>query len=318
MKAKLRKVEFEKKLQPPTASILRFEGVDGFDVYNCSQPFYHHDKLYMFGRVERRSEWMRSWARLFEKVGVDTWRLVPDSMVYQLEDPYISLIDSKLVLGGTHVQVKQEDQLSAYYGYFYYGEDLADLKYFCTGPKNMKDIRLVQLLDRRIGVFSRPRDKKLIEQYGSEALIGFTIINELSELTAETIENATIIPGLFHNLEWGGVNQAYLLDTGKIGVIGHLSFNEEDQSVYTVVSFVFDPDTLAVSNYQMIATRKSFPAGPEKRGHLKDCCFPSGILPLNDDHCQLYSGIGDTQEGVVTIPYPFKGYGKLLDQPILS
>ena len=313
MKASQRKEIFEKMYQAKESNTLTFEGVDGFDVYNCSQPFVYKDKWYLFGRVERRSEWMRSWVQLFEEVSQNCWKKVENSMIYQLEDPYITKINDYYVMGGTHVQVSKEDELKAYFGYFYYGKELDDLKYFTTGPENMKDIRLVQLLDDRIGVFSRPRSKELIEQYGSESLVGFTIINSLDELTAEVISNAQIIPGLFSELEWGGVNQAYLLESGHIGVIGHLSYQSGQQSIYTVTSFVLDYENLEINDYKIIATRKSFPKGPAKREHLLDCCFPSGIIPIeNSNNYMLYSGIGDTQEGITEISYPFEGYGAIV------
>lgn len=316
MNAKERKQEFERHSIKEAGFILSFEGVDGFDVYNCSQPFFHQNKWYLFGRVERRTEWMRSWVQLFEKNGENSWKLVPNSMIYQLEDPYIAMISNQIVMGGTHVQVKQEDELSAYFGYFYYGKALDNLKYFTTGPKNMKDIRIVQLADGRIGVFSRPRDKTLIKKYGCESMIGFTIIDKLTDLTAENIANAQVIPNLFGDMEWGGVNHAYLLDSGKIGIIGHLSYEENGQSIYTVMSFVFEPTTLEVFDYKIIATRNSFPSGPPKREHLLDCCFPSGIICVDDTYCDLYSGLGDTQEGVTKIPYPFKGFGKIIENTL--
>jgi hypothetical protein len=37
--------------------------------------------------VERRADWARSWTRLFANSGRDEWTLVPDSMIYPLEDP---------------------------------------------------------------------------------------------------------------------------------------------------------------------------------------------------------------------------------------
>lgn len=318
MKAEKRKREFEASiLDNLKGEILTFSGVEGFDVYNCSQPFKVDNDWYMFGRVERRQEWMRSWVRLFTKVQKNHWKLVNNSMVYQLEDPYIAKIADDFVLGGTHVQVKQEDVLDTYYGYFYYGKQLDNLKYFATGPRNMKDIRIVPLADGRIGVFSRPRDKKLIDTHGSEALIGFTIINNLQELTAEKINQAQILPNLFADLEWGGVNQAFLLDTGKIGVIGHLSFKQEDQSVYTIMSFVLDPLTLKIYDYQIIGTRNCYSKAPAKREFLQDCCFPSGMIYHNDNFCELYSGLGDTCEGVLSISYPFKGHGRLVEKQYL-
>ena len=139
---------------------LSFYGVDGLDVYNPSIPFEWKGTRYLFGRVERRAEWARSWVRLFVESGRDQWTLVPDSMIYQLEDPYVSLIGDQLVMGGTHVRYKQS-AIDTYYGYFYKGEQIDDLYYFTTGPDRMKDIRLVELLDGRIGVFSRPRSEEV-------------------------------------------------------------------------------------------------------------------------------------------------------------
>jgi len=56
---------------------LRFHGVAGYDVYNTSIPFEWHGTRYLFGRVERRAEWARSWVRLFENTGQDDWTLAP-------------------------------------------------------------------------------------------------------------------------------------------------------------------------------------------------------------------------------------------------
>lgn len=309
--AKEMKDAFERKWQPSETTKLTFDNIEGFDVYNCSQPFLWHNKQYIYGRVEKREEWMRSWVRLFEHVSNDHYKLVDHSMIYQLEDPYIAMVDDQLVLGGTHVRVDQEDHLAAYYGYFYKGTDLEDLKFFTSGPENMKDIRICQLLDGRIAVFSRPRNTELIKSHGSESLIGFTIIESLDDLSPEVIETAQPLDDLFGPNEWGGVNQANLLDSGLIGIIGHLSFKDKGKSVYMVISFVLNPGTREVFDHKVIATRKSFEDGPAKKDYLTDCCFPSGIVCDEKGNCDLYSGIGDVEEGKVRIPYPFEGYGAI-------
>ena len=95
------------------------------------------------------------------------------------------------------------------WNYFYRGTKVDDLCYFTTGPDYMKDIRLVELGDGRIGVFSRPRNEEILKKHGSESMIGFSIINSLDELTADIIENAPLIDSLFEDGEWGGCNQAY-------------------------------------------------------------------------------------------------------------
>ena len=40
---------------------------------------------------------------------------------------------------------------------------------------------------------------------------------------------------------------------------------------------------------------------------LTDCAFTSGIVLREDGRADLYSGIGDTYEGRVTIDNPFEG-----------
>ena len=84
---------FETQCRIYESSTLQFVGVDGCDVYNTTIPFWYEGKQYLFGRVERRNEWARSWVRLFVNTDKDVWSLVADAPWYQLEDPYITIID---------------------------------------------------------------------------------------------------------------------------------------------------------------------------------------------------------------------------------
>lgn len=289
---------------------LTFHGVEGFDVYNCSIPFSWDGKEYIYGRVERRTEWARSWVRLFENTGRDDYTLVPDHMIYQLEDPYISIVHGELTMGGTHVR-KKAGKIDTYYGYFYRGTDINDLHYFTTGPDYMKDIRVVELADGKIGVFSRPRNEEIEKKYGSASIIGFAVIDTLDELTDEVITGAKPIDGIFDKGEWGGCNQPILLENGNIGVIGHQSYeqpvkNSEALAVYVNTAFEFNPRTFAVTHNKVIGTRSCYPQGPAKMPKLADCTFTSGIVMRKDGKADLYGGMGDTQEGRITIDYPFR------------
>ena len=96
------KAQFERTGPAYERATLAFHGVDGYDVYNCAMPFVWEGQSCLFGRVERRAEWARSWVRLFANTGKDDWTVVPGSMIYQLEDPYVCRIGGQLVLGGTH------------------------------------------------------------------------------------------------------------------------------------------------------------------------------------------------------------------------
>jgi hypothetical protein len=312
------RARFERTKTVYERATLTFHGTEGYDVYNPSIPFTWRSKSYLFGRVERRAEWARSWVRLFENTGKDDWTVVPGSMIYQLEDPYVCRIGDTLVLGGTHVRYKS-GAIDTYYGYFYKGTDINDLYYFTTGPDHMKDIRLVELADGRIGVFSRPRNADILRRFGSESQIGFVVVDRLEDLTNDVIENAPYIPGMFAEGEWGGCNQAYLLDSGLIGVIGHKCYNEQGANglklqVYLNVAFVFDPTKHRIVDIKIIGTRPCYPDGPAKIPELVDCAFTSGIVMRPDGKADLYSGIGDTNAGRIVIDYPFAGHGRIVSR----
>lgn len=309
MNAKKMRNDFDKSKYIYDGSLLTFRGVRDNDVYNCSIPFIWNGHRYIYGRVEKRDEWASSTAWLFEETGKDEYTVVPGSMVYPLEDPFIAFIHGEIILGGTHVR-KSCGKLEEYHGYFYRGTDPSWLTHFTCGPANMKDIRLVELADGKIGVFSRQRGEEVIKKYGSAAVIGFAVIEKIDELNADIIDNAPVISGLFEPGEWGGCNQCYLLKDGRIGVIGHRSYTEKDNSgieqmVYINISFIFDPQTHSASDIKVIGDKKSYPTTACKVPNLADCAFTSGIIIRDDGKVDLYSGLGDIAEGKITIDSPF-------------
>ena len=114
-----------------------------------------------------------------------------------------------------------------------------------------------------------------------------------------------------------------MLDTGMVGVIGHKSYAEKGadgvrKSVYLNVAFVFDPAKHEVVELKIIGTRPCYPDGPAKRPELVDCAFTSGIVMRPDGKADLYSGIGDAEEGRITIDYPFAGYGSIVSRQSLA
>jgi hypothetical protein len=304
---------FESSADVRERAVLHFHGLPpGTDVYNCSIPFELGTRRYLFGRVERRDEWATSLVRLFEETAPDTFALVPDGPNLPLEDPYVQRIGGEFVLGGTHVR-KVRGEVDSYFGYFFRGPDPLRLRYFTTGPDKMKDIRLVGRPGGRVGVFSRPRGPEVLEKFGTEAVVGYTEIDSLDELGPDVIEAAEPVAGLFTHGEWGGVNQAYALADGRIGVAGHVAFNEGDPvsngqipQHYANIAFVFDPAARTVSGLRLIGTRACYdPSGEAKCPHLADVAFTSGFVPRPDGLVDLYSGIGDCLEGRIAVPAPF-------------
>lgn len=77
-----------------------------------------------------------------------------------------------------------------------------------------------------------------------------------------------------------------------------------EQAVYLNVAFLLTPKPTATEP-QVIATRRSYPDAAAKLPNPKDCAFTSGIVLREDGKADLYSGVGDTHEGRVTIDNPF-------------
>ena len=292
---------------------LSFKGVEtGYDVYNCSIPFSWGGTEYIFGRVEPHEKWASSVTMLFRRTGKDEWTRVPEFGILELEDPYVAWIRGELVVGGTRV-MKVSGKVASYRGAFYRDNKKGPmhLEYFTTGPERMKDIRLVELKDGRIGVFSRPRGEDVRKKYGSESVIGFTTVGDLGELTPEVVENAPVIDGVFGKDEWGGCNQAYLMGDGTVLVAGHLCFsgtkasNGVNRGVYCNAAFTFDPATHKATRIRIVATRMMYPAQGAKVPHLDDCVFTSGFVFNDDGTCDIYTGLCDSAEGRVRVSADF-------------
>ena len=190
--------------------------------------------------------------------------------------------------------VKKDWEKGVYWTEFYVGDDIHTLEYLARGPENMKDIRLVQLPDGRIGVFTRPQG-----EVGGLGKIGFTIVEELSRLNADVIGQAGLIEDQFGEKRWGGVNQALLLANGRIGVLGHVAeFEVDGTKRYSAMTFVFDPDLRKSTPMQVIAVREDFPMTAAKRPDLKHVVLPAGIVLNGDQTAQLFVGLSDIGVGV--------------------
>ena len=290
--------------------VLRFEINEGRDVYNCSVPFEYNGKTYIWGRVEKREEWATSVTMLFEQNQDGVFVRAAGAEVYPLEDPFFVQIKGEYILGGTHV-VKDKAQIKTYYVYFYRGNSPFSLKYFTTGPDYMKDVRLVELSNGRIGVFSRPRNDEIFKKYGTVSQIGYTEIDSLDELDAEVIDRAAYIPGCFAENEWGGVNQAIALRGSYIGLIGHQGYtlwkDKKEYPIYVKTAYVYDSACNRLVTKNVIGVLSDYPPVETKTPVHIYCAFTSGIVGSGET-VRLYSGLGDSHEGWIEIPDPFRDY----------
>ena len=292
--------------QDPKSDILNFRGVDGHDVYNISQPFDIGGKTVIAGRVEKREEWAKSNVVFFEK-GKDSWEYVENSPVLPLEDAFATNFGDEVVMGGVEVYTINNEYDSKDIGYrtvFYRGRNLNNLERFAHGPEKMKDIRLVPLKDGGIGVLTRPQGGNF-----GKGMIGSVQIQSLDELNKEKIMEAEIMEGLFKEDEWGGANELHILKDGRIGVLGHIAYQDESHyKHYYAMTFIYNPKTHEATPIRILATREDFPKGEYKMPELKDVVFPGGLVRHNNGYATLYAGLSDAQAGIVTLPDPFKNF----------
>ena len=294
---------FKKEKELTYGEKMKFSGVDGYDVYNISAPFNTSDKRYIAGRIEKTEAIANSQIMFFEEID-GVWCLNIDEPAFKLEDGFVSKINNEIIFGGVEVYPspkKENPDNIDYRTVFYRGKDISSLKRFTNGPEKMKDIRLISLPNGKIGVFTRPQG-----EIGGRGKIGYIELENLDELTPENILKAKIIENQFGIEEWGGANELHLLPNNKIGVIGHIAYEDENGKHYHVISFSYDPKTNIASPIKIIATRENFPDGKSKSPELKDVLFPGGLIKHNDGTATLYVGLSDTEAGNKIITDPFE------------
>ncbi|CAM4471985.1 DUF1861 family protein [Paenibacillus phoenicis] len=285
--------------KPGEAVKLKFEGVGERDVYNISAPFEDEGDLVIAGRVERRdSEESEIW---FFVRHDEHWVPREGAPVFALQDPFFTRIGGELVFGG--VQTFPHPELEGALSWrtvFYKGPSLNRLELFFQGPDQMKDLRLVELSDGAIGVFTRPQGEK-----GGRGKIGFAKVDRLEDLSLEVVQEAPLLEQ-FLDEEWGGCNEIHLLANGKLGVLGHIArFDEQGDRHYYPMAFGYDPATGQYTDLEIIAERSDFLPGPSKRPDLADVVFSGGLVRQGGGKATLYAGISDAEAQSLVIDDPF-------------
>ena len=242
------------------------------------------------------------------------WNLAENTEKLPLQDPFVTFVDGKLVLGGVSVEFPTVPGGDTHWHTDFYIGTPFKLEKFLSGPAQMKDIRLAQLPNGKIAVCSRPQGSSM-EKYGCIAKVGFTVVNSLSGLTAETIENAPYLEKLFEDDEWGGVNQLIVLKNGKLGAVGHKACRTYDENGkqllhYYGMAFAIDPETREITQNKLIVTRDCFPESAKKRADLSDVTFTSGVKRLSGGLAEVYTGLSDAAIGYAVIRDPFEAYEK--------
>lgn len=287
---------------------LDFIGVDGFDVYNITAPFLSVEREYIAGRVEPRENELDSRVMFFIRKD-DTWMLDENAPVFNLQDPFVCIINDKLIVGGVEILI--EHDMIYYSTVFFRGKDIYHLKRFAQGPRGMKDIRLVLLSHGDIGLFTRPQG--VIGGRGRIGFMSITSFESLSQLKHENYFAAPLLTGDFNDEEWLGANAAYILKNGTIGVLGHIACYTEDAQKkfhknYYPITFMFDMQTNTPSGMKIIAARDDFPSGQSKIETLRNVLFAGGLVRHDDGTATMYVGAGDAESYEIRMIDPFLEY----------
>ena len=282
---------------------LEFKGMDGYDVYNICNEFPFGGKAYIAGRVEKRDTEI-SEAVVFEKIA-DGVYAPTSTRLDMMQDPCQTVIDGELVIGGTKIYANADGRIDNWNTVFYKGKTLDGLKRFADAPFKMKDVRLLQT-GGAIHVFTRPQGGA-----AKAGRIGYVSVDSSALLTTATMESAKLLEGQFDEYTWGGVNQAFALKNGKIGLLGHIAvMSEGDVRHYYGMTFCFDPETKECGKVGIICERSDFAEGAYKRKDLIDVVFVGGLVRLGDGTAELYVGLSDAEAHRAVIKDPFTEYEK--------
>lgn len=285
--------------RPVSRGKIVFHGVEGLDVYNPSAPFQNEGRWCIAARVEaRESEFSK--ARFFAWDGGNSATLLTEMPSFDLQDPFISQIDGQLLFGGVEVAATPGGAALCWRTQFFVGPSIGALQPLATGPWGMKDIRLVQLPDNRILVFTRPQGEP-----GGLGTIGWTIISRLEELNEQTIARATLISHVDDTC-WCGVNEAHVLPSGEVGVLAHVAcFDQYGYRHYYAARFCFDYWRGTSSAMEVIACRDDFLMGESKRVDLRDVVFPAGLWRDEQGRYRLFCGTSDCEVQWLEMASPF-------------
>lgn len=305
---------------------LKFEGNGNQTVYNPSIPFPDDGRTILLARLESLDIETDSRVAVFERYDdTDSWTVDERSPIFTLQDPfYCGRFDNPKgnepyqVFGGVSITVESDGSISNWRTAFYrYTGSIRDMKTgnaepkpFAIGPNKMKDIRIIQLPEGEVGVFTRPQG-----EFGGPGRIGYTTTDNLDNLEGTLAEydqardETTLIPNLFQEAEWGGANHLELLPDGTIGVLSHRAYYVDTEGVpvkdYEATYFTFDPTTRkTVSPIKTIATAEAFPPIKPKFGFLRNVLFPAGLERDPNGTCILYAGIGDVATGKLLVVNP--------------
>lgn len=338
--------------------------VDGYTFYNSSKKMVIEGQSYIIVRGESIKREDDS-VILFFKIGEDgLCELDEQAPILSGQDPFgCGVCGDESVIGEVatyrdknKISPEHPDGNLCYRTVFYkFKDSIYELKGennstpdpFAVGPEGMKDIRLIERSNGKIGVFIRPQGT-----VGFFGKIGYCEVDNINELQilfdkldkinypedpefeqVKAFLESIIIEGLCYENEWVGANDLELLEDSagkeKIGVVGHIAHVAQDpkgrmdpdkpdrmlmQKNYYGMSFIFDPDTKKKTPMEIILTAENFDKVEPKDIRMGSVNFIGGLDFKANETADCYAGVNDAAQGRALIANPFKGYKRITKQ----
>lgn len=281
------------------------------DAYNPCRPFYIDGEWYMLIRIEPRDDCRQSKVCLFKKDPDGVWRIVPNVPPWHMEDGFCLPYKDGFIVKGVKAYLDPTPDNPKNVGYhmvFYHvNKDFTRREEFAQGPPQMKGTRFIIPEKGPIPVFTRRQELQPDGSYAGLGELVYLELSSLDELNPETLlKKGKAIKNQFPPGTWGGVNEIFLLSDGRLGVLGHIAYRDEEGiRHYCVMTFIYDTDTYEATPIEIIATRSDFPPGESKAPDLIGVAYPGGMVWLDDGTVEVYVGLGDAEIGCIIEPNPF-------------
>lgn len=283
--------------KPGPGTLVTLVGLSGRDGYNPSNPVPDGAHPFTYVRVEPRDDEFDSWSIPFRQLAVDRWEMDARLPRLRLQDPCVAVVNGTIVVGGVRI-VDPTPGHVLWETVFFRGASLHTLDEFACSPLLMKDIRLIDLGEGTIGIFTRP-----LGGTAGRGQIGYTEVAGLDGLTTAAMADAPMLDTQPIAEHWWGANAVYRLDEDHLGVLAHIAKFEGTIRHYYPIAFVFDRRRRRiVREPRIIADRSCFPPYEAKRVDLENVIFPAWIDRRRGVLC---GGLSDTAIGVVAIEDPF-------------
>jgi len=303
--------------------VVHIEGIGDHDAYNPALYEDDDDKILAIRVESRQSNALQPsvyhpgiyFAR---RRTTNTWKVDPTLEPFEmLEDPLIFYIEEggkqKVVLGGVRLRNHHGEIIPQ--TEYYKGDSLEDLERVSFAVVHgMKDVRILQLPDKRFLVCKRPRGDAY--KRGRITLHVIDTLDQLTDIDTLRIPVLATLDSCQDALDWVGVNNAYMLmdDESRpwVGLLGHVALEDKKHNIhYAACTYKISLKDLFSKHVHkicphIIASRTCFEDGPHKTALIKDIVFPGHLEHLQDYTYRLWTGLSDTRVGTLEVDDPFQ------------